>query len=216
MNVADLQTAIGTPADGKWGPASRAALLAHFADPSPMKISTVEMQAIAERLGCSLKQLAAVAAVESSGDGFDRNGRPKILYERHIFHRLTGGNFSPASFSRANFGGYNEDSWAKLADAAGRNPDAAFSSCSWGRFQVMGMHWKRLGYASAFALASACIGDEVGHFDLLARFIEANGLKDELRRLSSRPEDCAPFARAYNGPEFARFSYDKKLARAMA
>ena len=216
MNIAELQSKIGTTPDGKWGPVSRNKLLATFADNPPMLASTAELERIAKRLGCSLRQLAAVAAVESSGSGFDRNGRPKILFERHIFHRLTGGGFSPAPYSNAAFGGYSEDSWTKLADAAGKNPDAAFSSVSWGRFQVMGMHWRRLGYASAYDLAASCIGDEVGHFELLARFIEANGLKDELARLSSKPADCAPFARAYNGPDYARNSYDRKLAAALA
>lgn len=216
MNIAELQKAIGAVPDGQWGPASRAALLAHFTDTTPMLVSTVEMQAVADMLGCTLKQIAAVASVESRGSGFDRYGRPKILYERHIFHRITGGGFSPASFSQQAYGGYGEDSWAKLALAAGKNPDAAFSACSWGRFQVMGMHWRTLGYASAFALAASCIGGEAGHFTLLARFIQANGLTDELRRISSNPADCAPFARAYNGADFKRNNYDTKLARAMA
>lgn len=215
MNVADLQRAIGAAPDGQWGPKSKAALVAHFTDSPPMLISTAEMDRIARRLGCSTRQLAAVAAVESSGSGFDATGKPRILFERHIFHRMTNGAFSPASFSQATYGGYSEPSWNKLADAAGCNPDAAFSSASWGRFQVMGMHWRTLGYSSAFDLAASCIGGEVDHFELLARFIEKNGLQDELAKLSSNPAACAPFARLYNGPDFARNSYDKKLARAM-
>ena len=215
MTIVELQQAIGTAPDGQWGPASRAALLARFTIPRAAAVTVAQMQGIADRLGCSLQQLSAVAEVESRGSGFDARGRPKILFERHIFHRLTNGAFSPAAYSRPDFGGYGEDSWAKLADAAGRNPDAAFSSASWGRFQVMGMHWRKLGYTSALELALAMVSDEAAHFDLLARFIETFGMKDHLRALSMRAPDCAPFAEAYNGPDFRRNAYDTKLARAM-
>ena len=35
----------------------------------------------------------AVIQVESSGAGFLSDRRPKILFERHLFHRATGGQF---------------------------------------------------------------------------------------------------------------------------
>jgi hypothetical protein len=57
---------------------------------------------------------------------------------------------------------------------------------------------------------------EAAHYELLAQFIEANGLKDELARLSPDPETCRAFARAYNGPAYERNgAYHVKLARAM-
>ncbi|WP_269084618.1 N-acetylmuramidase domain-containing protein [Pseudomonas sp. Root329] len=37
----------------------------------------------------SAAQLWAVLAVETSGNGFYPDRRPKILYERHVFSRLT-------------------------------------------------------------------------------------------------------------------------------
>ncbi len=215
MTIAELQEAIGTPADGLWGPASRAALLAFFANTSAPAITVAEMDAFAARLGCSLRQLAAVATVESSGGGFDRAGRPKILFERHYFHRLTDGRWSPAVFSDPEAGGYEVSSWDKLAAACGRAPDAAFASASWGKFQVMGAHWHMLGYASPFELAASCRVGEVAHYELLARFLEENNLLPQLRALSSNAEDCRAFARAYNGPRYERHAYHTKLARAL-
>ncbi|MGG7377547.1 N-acetylmuramidase domain-containing protein, partial [Escherichia coli] len=38
----------------------------------------------------------AVIHVESSGAGYQADRRPKILFERHVFHRLTGGRFDAA------------------------------------------------------------------------------------------------------------------------
>lgn len=215
MNVVDLQNRLGVSPDGLWGTKSGAALLAHFTAARPTAAPASAIEAIAQRLGCKLGQLAAVGAVESTGGGFDRNGRLKLLYERHYFHRLTGGKWSVTSFSDPRRGGYGEDSWSKLNAACRVDPDAAFSSASWGRFQVMGDHWKNLNYASPFDLASSLMEGESAHYELLARFIEFNGLKDELRALSSNPEDCRAFAMAYNGPSYEVNAYHTKLAKSL-
>jgi hypothetical protein len=216
MDIAQLQHAIGVVVDGKWGPASRAGLVAKFTNKKAPAVTDSDIAAIAHRLGCTPKQVRAVAAVESGGSGFDNQGRPKILFERHLFHRLTGGRFSPAPFSNPVYGGYNEDSWNKLAHAAGKSPADAFSACSWGKFQVLGTHWNKLGYANSFELAYSTVQSEAAHFELLARYIETFGLLPAIRKLSTKPDDCRDFARGYNGPQYQRFSYHIKLARAMA
>jgi hypothetical protein len=43
----------------------------------------------AQALGCEPAAVKAVAEVESRGAPFDREGRPTILYERHVFARCT-------------------------------------------------------------------------------------------------------------------------------
>lgn len=215
MTIADIQTAIGATPDGQWGQASILAFHTAFRNPSAPAVTSGDVARFADRLGCSVAQLNAVASVESGGGSFDRLGRPKILYERHIFHRLTGGQWSVTAYSNPSGGGYDQDSWAKLAMAIGKAPDAAFSSCSWGRFQVMGKAWGQLGYTSPFELAMSTVKGEAGHYELLCRFIEKNGLADELRSLSADPDDCRPFARLYNGPGYEANAYHSKLARAL-
>lgn len=215
MDVKALQTALGVTADGQFGPMSKAALLAHFTNTAAPAVTPADITILASRLGCTSKQIAAVATVESSGGGFDNHGRPKILYERHLFHRQTNGRWSPAPFSQVKGGGYSESSWDKLAAACAKAPDEAFGSCSWGKFQVLGLHWSALGYESPYALAHATVESEYAHYDLLARYIEANGLTGKLRALSTNPDDCRPLARAYNGPKYEQFDYHNKLARAM-
>lgn len=216
MNVKELQALVGTTPDGAFGPASRAALVAHFTNLQAKAVTPADITIYAAKLGCTTKQLNAVAAVESAGGGFDKQGRPKILFERHIFHRLTDGKWSPAPFSQSAGGGYSESSWDKLGAACAKDPDAAFSSASWGRFQVMGMHWSKLGYASPYELAHSTVESEAAHFDLLARFILTFGLADELRALSRDPAGCVAFARAYNGSGYRQNKYDTKLAAAMS
>lgn len=215
MNVSALQIRIGTEPDGKWGPASRQALLDHFTNTSAPAVSAADIEAYAKRLGCSVKQINAIAKVESSGGGFDNSGKPKILFERHWFHRLTVGKWSPAPFSQSAGGGYGESSWNKLSDACGHDPDAAFSSASWGKFQVMGGHWQKLGYPSAYSMAWTAVQSEADHYEMLVRYVEVFGLKTALRAISTDPDDCRDFARMYNGGGYEKLGYHRKIAEAM-
>src|SRR5262245_60865637 len=58
--------------------------------------------------GVGLPELWAVMSVETSGCGFLPDRRPKLLFERHIFHRLTGGQFDAEDpdVSQPSPGGY--------------------------------------------------------------------------------------------------------------
>ncbi|GAM05822.1 MULTISPECIES: N-acetylmuramidase domain-containing protein [Novosphingobium] len=216
MNIVELQSAVGAKPDGIWGPKSRAALLTAFTNTQAPAITDAEEAELAERLHVSVKQLRAVAQVESSGGGFDRQGRPKILYERHKFHKYTGGRWSVTAFSNPRYGGYSESSWDKLAGAiVTGDVDAAFMACSWGKFQVLGQWWDEFGFASPFAFAFSTVASELKHYELLAHYVEYNELNDEMAALSTDPDDCRAFARAYNGGAYARLGYHTKLAAAM-
>jgi len=216
MNVKELQQVIGTPADGRFGPVSKAALLAQFTNSAAPAVSVEEMEAIAKALGVTLRQLAAVATVESSGGGFDKTGRPKIRYERHWFHRLTKARFGISDISMPGTDWSRFDSWDRLAMACALDPDAAFASCSWGKFQVMGGYWQDFGYSSPYALAHSTVTSEAGHYELLVRYIQKNGLQAAMRKLSNKADDCREFARRYNGPGYEEGGYHTKLARAMS
>ena len=202
--------------DGDIGPVSRGAIIAAFTSNCAPAVTDADIEALATRLNCTPKQLRAVSKVESGGSAFDASGRPKILFERHKFHHLTNGKWSVASFSNPQGGGYGDDSWAKLTLAAGRDVDAAFSSASWGKFQVLGLHWKALGYPSPLEMAYSTVISEAAHYEMLARYVEHFGLKQAIGQLSTNPKDNEMFARLYNGPQFKNFAYDQKLAKAMA
>jgi len=202
--------------DGQAGPGTRAAIMHVFANTNAAAISAAEIAEIATRIGIPERNLRAIATVESGGGGFDNNGRPKILYERHYFHRLTNGRWSPSPFSQAKSGGYSEPSWDKLCRAACLHPLHAFASASWGKFQIMGSHANSLGYANPLEFAYTMTRSEKAHYEALAAFIKTNRLDDEARAMSTDPEKCRAFARAYNGPAYEKFSYHKKLAKAMA
>jgi hypothetical protein len=216
IDIRKLQATLGVKVDGAFGPISQDALRSRFTNINAPAVNNADILSFASRLGCTTKQIRAVAAVESGGAAYDKNGRPKILFERHLFHRQTGGKWSPSSFSDPKSGGYSEDSWAKLGTACAKDPDAAFGSCSWGKFQVLGLHWSKLGYAGPYELAFSTVADEGEHYELLARYIEAFGLVEELRALSRDPDDCRAFASGYNGSGYEKYAYHTKLAAAMA
>lgn len=201
--------------DGLGGPATRAAIMAAFVNLEAPAVSDADIAAIAQTLGCTSQQIRAIAQVESAGGGFTNEGRPKILFERHYFHRLTEGRFGLQSFSNPRPGGYSESSWEKLCLAACQDPDAAFSSASWGKFQVMGAHWQKLDYRSPIAMAFTMTRSEADHYEALSRYIIRFGLVDAVRKLSTDPEDNRDFAKGYNGPGYRKFDYHTKLARAM-
>lgn len=206
--------------DGQGGPATRAAVLAMFANRQAPRVTEAELQGFADRLGCTLRQLRTVALVESGGGGFDADGRPRILWERHYFWKRLRlkipliSDPAPGGYTLdANRNGIN-DSWEKLATACCTAPGWAFESASWGKFQIMGAWWAKLGYASAIEFAWAMRESEAAHYEALVRYCETFGLVPAIRAISGNPVTCVPFAKGYNGAGFRKFNYDGKLAEA--
>ena len=99
--------------------------------------------------------------------------------------------------------------WKLLERAAAIDLKSAYESTSWGLGQVMGAHWKQLGFADVAALVEEARKGAAGQVRLMARFIHKSGLKEALER-----HDWQAFARGYNGPGFRRNAYDSKLAAA--
>lgn len=205
--------------DGRAGPNTRSAILNVFANKSAPAVSDTDVSRIAKRLGGTVQQVMAVAKVESAGGGWDNSGRLKCLYERHYFWKRV--QIRIPLLSDPTPGGYTidadrdgiNDSWEKVADAAMRNPIAAFESASWGKFQIMGAWAPKLGYVNAIEFVWALSRGEYAHYEALATFIEVNGLLPAFRRLSTDWRDNTAFARGYNGPK--QQGYDRKLADAM-
>ncbi len=196
-------------------------LAARYTNTKAPAITEADIQAAADKLDVTPAHIRMVRSVESGGKSFDDAGRPVILFEPHVFHKRTGGRWSPSSFSYAAWGarpypkGYDAR-WAQMGEAAEHNETAALESASWGLFQIMGYHWKALGYASVQEFAKAMTKSEAGHLDAMVRFIVANGLKPALRKCrAGDPDSCRDFARGYNGGGYARNNYHAKLAGAL-
>lgn len=221
---ARLQVADRVRIDGNIGPVTQAAVVKVFTQTRPDRVSDAQLTDLAHRLGGTLVQIKAVARVESGGSGWFRDGLPKILWERHWFWRLTEGKFGLSWFSNPKAGDYTNDSnsnqrsdsWDKLLQAlTTRDILDAFASASWGMFQVMGAHAEKLGYANSLEMAYSTVNSELGHYEMLVRYIEKFGLKEAFCRLSTNPDNNVGFARGYNGPNFKKFDYHNKLAQAI-
>ena len=168
--------------------------------------------AAANSIGCDVCAVKAVLDVESRG-GFLPDGRPKILFERAYFSRLTGGkyNSSDPDISAPTWGGYKGGpaEYDRLEKAIALDRDAALRSASWGAFQIMGNNFAACGFANVEDFVTAMVAGEPQQLDAFVSFVKSGGLDDELRRL-----DWAGFARGYNGPDYRANKYDQKLATA--
>jgi hypothetical protein len=177
------------------------------------KMTSEGIARAAALIGVGVPEMRAVIAVETNGDGFLPDGRPKILFERHKFHSFTGGKFDAVAprVSNAKAGGYESatSEYTRLYIAMQLDADAAIMSASWGVGQLMGFNWKLCGERSLMGFVLAMHHNEDVQLALTAQFIKSVGADDELRR-----HDWAGFAKIYNGPAYARNKYDEKLAAA--
>jgi hypothetical protein len=221
FDVAALRTRLNLSPEGGFDSAARTALFARLSNKAAPRLERADFERAAADLGVSPKLIMAVREVEAPRGAFDPQGRPSILYERHVFSRASRRRFDAAhprlSAPTWKPGTYGPASaqYNKLADACALDPDAAFKACSWGAFQILGENAAALGYASAFDMALALTRSEAAHLDCFIRFVRAKNLVDALRAARpGDPESCIPFVRAYNGPGYAANAYHLKLARA--
>lgn len=190
---------------------------------SSKKLSKADIIAVANDLNIEPAALKAVIDVEAAGNGFDKQGRPTILFEPHVFWDQLGkihyytkrdelqkshpGILSPTwDKSLYRIGGSSHD---KLAIAAELNWDAAHKSASWGLGQIMGFNAEKIGYATLKEFIDDMYESEAKQLKAMGRFLKANGLIGKLQR-----HDWVGFARGYNGSAYAKNRYDVKLATA--
>lgn len=165
-------------------------------------------------LGVGVPALLAVMTVETKGCGFLADRRPVILFERHWFRKLTGGKFDGAApdLSNPTWGGYGPagaNQHARLERAIKLDRKAALESTSWGLGQVMDFNAKAVGFGDVEKMVGAMCDSEDAQMKAMVGFIATNGLAPALKK-----SDWVSFARAYNGPDFQKNNYDKKLALA--
>ena len=190
---------------------------------SSKKLSKADIIAVANDLNIEPAALKAVIDVEAAGEGFDKQGRPTILFEPHIFWDELGkihyytkrtelakkhkGLLSQKwDKSLYRIGGSSHD---KLKIGADLHWEAAHKSASWGLGQIMGFNAQKIGYATLKDFIDDMYESEAKQLKAMGMFLKANGLISKLQR-----HDWAGFARGYNGSAYAKNQYDTKLAAA--
>lgn len=166
-------------------------------------------------LGVSEPEVWAVVTVETRGFGFLQDRRPQILFERHIFHKLTDGRYDAgnADISSPKTGGYigGSGEYPRLEKAMQLDQTAALQSASWGIGQVMGSNYEVAGFNSVDDMVAEMVKDENAQLLAMANFIKGNGLDSALQH-----QNWETFARGYNGTNFKKNEYDIRLAAAHA
>ena len=181
-----------------------------------LPLSSAGFQSSVDSLGVDAATLWAMLSVETLGRGFLPDRRPQILFERHVFHGLTGGQFDQTDpdISNPQPGGYGPPGTAqypRLTRAVVLDQDAALKSASWGLGQVMGENYRIAGFADVGSMVQAMAASEDSQLAAVVGFILSKKLEKPLQN-----QDWAGYAHGYNGAGYAKNSYDTRLAQSYA
>lgn len=167
----------------------------------------------AKLLNCEISDIMAIAEVESARAGFQSDGKPVILFERHKFHKYSNGRFSKThpQISNPIAGGYlgGTKEWDRFDEAFKLDKKAAMMSISMGKFQICGFNFSLAGYNSVEEFYDAMFISEGEQLKAFCNFLLNSHLDDELRE--NRWTDLA---RGYNGATYKKNKYDQKLKKA--
>jgi hypothetical protein len=190
-------------------------------------LTAVDFERAAADLGHGVtpKHMIASRKVEAPKGPFDDQGRPTILYERHVFARNTNpkGKFNAShpdlsavsGYGPGGYGAYSAQ-YAKLERAYALDPNAALEACSWGAFQVLGENAVGIGYSSVLEMVLSLATGEAAHLETYVRFIKANNLAERLGRCrAGAPASCEAFVKAYNGSGYRAYNYHVKFSDAL-
>jgi hypothetical protein len=162
----------------------------------------------AKELGVEEAALRAVAQIESGNRGFYTNTKkPIVRLENHVLVRYQQKYNVPLKSFGANRTGIAE--YNRFLEAYNYNRDSAIESTSFGEFQIMGFHWKSLGYKSPQDFFQKMSKDTASQFDAFVRFLVQNNLVQYLKT-----KNWASFAYRYNGAGYKANAYDTKMASA--
>lgn len=165
----------------------------------------------AKRLGVDRISIKTIIDVETiNGSGFLKDGRKKILFERHYYTRILiskGYDVSDANNpefislspynnkSKNSYDKYGtlDNQWRRFKVAASNDKEAAMMACSVGLGQVMGANWEMLGYKSVQDFWDSC-DTSAGQIVAMTLFIE----KKNIAKLLANKE-ISEFKKIYNG-----------------
>lgn len=233
--IKDFQFKNKLVVDGIVGPKTWAILFEKQKEVEGFKnkfLSENDLVEFSNKFQLELAAVKAVNEVESLGKGFLIQGRPRILFEGHVFWRqLQKRGINPNDFMKPEFSDILYAKWTKqhykggageyvrLEKAAGISDipgvhDAAYCSASWGAFQIMGFHYKKLGYTNIDQFVADMYEHEREHLKAFGQFISNSSFSGKKLIDWLREKNWANFAHAYNGSGYKKNKYDIKLEKA--
>jgi hypothetical protein len=187
-----------------------------------LQLQPEQIALFAEMYGLEVPAVKAVVEIESSGKGFLRDGRPKILFEGHVFwRRLKAYKVNPVPLSRTHpnivYQNWTRQHYLtgtlefqRLAKARAIHDSAALESASWGMFQIMGYHAYKMGYKTVQEFVRSQKKSEEEHLKAFGLFITKIS---PVCHKALQNHQWAEFAKHYNGAQYAKNQYDTKLER---
>lgn len=174
-------------------------------------ITNGQIKAIAEKYGYTFAAVKAVCMVEGSGRGFDlATGKILIQFEPKWYRKLDAEDgFSGDGVWEENKVEKQAGEWTAFNNAFSLDADAAMSATSIGMVQVMGFHWKELGFDSVGAMWDFAKESEANQVELGVKFIKLSTRLDAALKAGN----WKVFAYYYNGPNYAVNNYDHRLEK---
>jgi hypothetical protein len=166
----------------------------------------------AKMLNCEVAALMAVASVESSGRGFDDDGRIILRFEGHKFRGFTGGKYDqshPHLSYPYRVQHLKKHGYTAFSEAFQLDPTSALLATSYGLFQPMGFTHEECGFDDVHEFVEFLKVSERNQLIAFVGMVKFRKLADEIQR-----KDWAGFARNYNGKSYKDNNYDVKMAKA--
>ena len=156
---------------------------------------------VATEFGFELAVMLSFIEVETGGQGFDsKTGKIMIQFEPSWFKKNA--PFAPSGKWSINKVDVQTKEWEAFNDAFAKDKDAAMKSTSIGLPQILGIHYKRLGFASVGEMwdhAKVSLENQIWQ---LAKFIDTDrNLKNAILE-----KDWFTIAKIYNGSGFLKIA----------
>lgn len=173
------------------------------------KIDNKDIKLLACEFDLKEASIKAVLEVESGGQGFDRTtGKIIIQFEPSWFKRKA--PYTPSGKWSQNGVERQSAEWIAFNDAYKKNATAAMESTSVGLMQVMGFHYKLLGFKSVGDMWDYAKKSEYNQLRLGLLFIKSN--PKMFTALKTNNFDV--FAYYYNGSAYKKFNYHTRMKEA--
>jgi len=183
-----------------------------------LRLGDVDIPRIGSKIGVGEDELHAFIDVEAAGSGFDHMGRPKMLFEPHVFYGMLGKGAKRDAAVKAGLAypkwgekPYPSDSYPRLIKAMAIDDTAALKSASWGLTQILGRYHADIGYATPQEMVEEFANHEAEHLEATVKLLKAWKVDDDLRA-----HRWAVVAQTWNGPGYRKNRYDTKLEAAFA
>lgn len=175
------------------------------------KLTAADKQSLSKEFSIPLKSIETVIAIESGGIGFSNIPPYKIIiqFEPSWFKRKT--SYTPSGLWSLNKVEKQEKEWLAFNDAFRLNKEAAMESTSVGLMQVMGFHYKMLGFKTVGDMWDYAKLGEYEQLRLGILFIKSNTKMFNAFKDFSKMANCRTFAYYYNGELYEKYNYHNKL-----